>query len=398
VKSDAEAADRKEAVRAAARGWHKAGAIDAASLARIEAAYPDDRQRAGPVFRVLLFIFALVAINGAFGFFALLIGLGSDAEEVVAFLGLIFGIALAFATDFQMFGLRRRQGGTEAATSFSAVGGLIAFAGWCFFEKSGLDGRDAATATLFVAALLLALAAWRWGYPLYAAASAASLLLGLAALPYGRLLWILVALAASPVLIRLSESGKLPPAHRDSFRAVLLVALAGLYLAVQVWSYQDRWIEDLGRLPFVRRPAVDNDVLYLLAALATVLVPIAYLAYGIRKRRYPFPLMGLAAAVVSAITLRQYIHMGPLWAVLTVGGILLAGAALLVRRYLDSGPDHERAGFTAEPLFEDLQRRRVLEAGAAVVTFTPEARPVHEEPKFAGGGGEFGGGGSNSEF
>jgi len=73
-------------------------------------------------------------------------------------------------------------------------------------------------------------------------------------------------------------------------------------------------------------------------------------------------------------------------------------AVFALRRYLDSGPEKERHGFTAEPLFEDLARRRILEAGAAVMSLSPEARPVHEEPKFAGGGGEFGGGGSSSEF
>jgi hypothetical protein len=40
----------------------------------------------------------------------------------------------------------------------------------------------------------------------------------------------------------------------------------------------------------------------------------------------------------------------------------------------------------------------MLEAGAAVLSLSPEARPVHQEPKFEGGGGSFGGGGSNSEF
>ena len=83
---------------------------------------------------------------------------------------------------------------------------------------------------------------------------------------------------------------------------------------------------------------------------------------------------------------------------LTVSGAALVAAVFALRRYLDSGPGKERHGFTAEPLFEDLARRRMLEAGAAVLSLSPEARPVHEEPKFAGGGGEFGGGGSSSEF
>jgi hypothetical protein len=390
-------ADRKAAVRAAARGWRKAGAIDDATLARIEQAYPDDRQRVGPVFRVLLFVFTLVAINGAFGFFAFLVDFSRSTESMIPILALVFGIALAFATDFQIFALRRRQGGIEAATSFASLGGLLGFTVWFFLENTGLSDHDAFRATLFAAGLLLAAAAWRWGYPLYAAAATASLLAGFATLPFGRLIWIVVTLLAAPVLTLLSETRDFPPAHRDSYKAALLVTLVGLYLAIHVWSFEVGILEDIGGRTG-HGPAVDSDALFMLAGLATALFPVVCLAFGIRTRRDSYLLVGAATAAASAVTLRHYVHLGPLWSVLTASGILLAAAALLVRRYLDSGPDRERGGFTAEPLFEDAHRRHILEAGAAVVTFSPEARPVHEEPKFAGGGGQFGGGGSSSEF
>ncbi len=59
MNAEAVRADRNDAIREAARTWKKAGAIDEASLKAIEAAYPDDRVRVGPVFRVLLFLFTL---------------------------------------------------------------------------------------------------------------------------------------------------------------------------------------------------------------------------------------------------------------------------------------------------------------------------------------------------
>ena len=94
----------------------------------------------------------------------------------------------------------------------------------------------------------------------------------------------------------------------------------------------------------------------------------------------------------------MYVDLGPGWLLLTVWGAVTVGAALALRRFLDSGPSHERAGFTAEPLFEDQERLRALEAAAALTTFTPEARDAGKEPGFAGGGGEFGGGGSSESF
>jgi len=135
------------------------------------------------------------------------------------------------------------------------------------------------------------------------------------------------------------------------------------------------------------------------AIAGTVLAPLVYLALGLRSRRGVFLLTGVATAAASLVTLRYYVHFAPLWVVLAASGLLLIAVALALRRYLDSGPDHERAGFTAEPLFEDPDRLRLLEAGAAILSLSPEARPAdHDAPKFTGGGGSFGGGGSSSDF
>jgi MFS family permease len=380
-------ADRNAAVRAAARGWKQAGAIDDAALAAVAAAWPDDRHRLGPVFRVLVFLFTLISVNGALGFVGALIDFES---ETLPFLLLVFGSALIVVTDVQLVLMRRRQGGTEAATSLVGIGYLVGFAFWNF-DQAHWKSNDAVTATLFVAAFLLAIAAWRWGYPLYAGAAMAALLGSLTALPSGRLLWIVLTLLAAPLLARLAESARLPPAHRDSCRIALGVALAGLYLAVNLYSFDWGIVE----FRFLHRPP---SALRGWSIAATALVPIVYLALGLRSRRWVFLILGLGTAIASLVTLRWYVHLAPLWVVLTVSGGALVAAVFALRRYLDSGPEKERHGFTAEPLFEDLAQRRMLEAGAAVMSLSPEARPVHEEPKFAGGGGEFGGGGSSSEF
>ena len=384
---DAAQADRNAAVRAAARGWKQAGAIDEAALTAVEAAHPDDRRRLGPVFRVLLFLFALISINGALGFVGALIGFES---ETLPFLLFIFGIVLIVVTDVQIVLMRRRQGGTEAATSLAGIGYLVGFAFWNF-DDAHLKSGDAIAATLFVAALLLAVAAWRWGYPLYAGAAMAALLGSLTVFPSGRLFWIVLTLLAAPILFRMSNSVRLPPAHRASCATALGVALAGLYLALNLYSFDWGVIE----FRFLHRPPSELRGGFI---AATILVPIVYLALGLRSRRWVFLILGLGTGIASLVTLRWYVHLAPLWVVLTVSGAALVAAVFALRRYLDSGPEKERHGFTAEPLFEDLAQRRILEAGAAVMSLSPEARPVQEEPKFAGGGGEFGGGGSSSEF
>jgi len=399
LRAEAAVADRNASVRAAARSWRKAEAIDEATLKAIEAAVPDDRHRVGPVFRVLLFLFTLVAVYGGFGLLWLIIAEPLEFKgDGFAAMSILTGILLAVMTEIQIGPLKRAQGGTEAATSFAALGFLMAGFGWFILDRPKLPDEVEAQSLLLLAALLLAVAAWRWGYALYAALATAALLAALTYLPGGRLLWIVLAVLAAPLLMRLSDTERLPPALRHCFGAVLVVLLIGLYLAVHLGSF------DLGALEFFRRgfanlgPASKSGVLRNLSIAATALVPVVYLAIAIRTRRYPFLIVGLGTAIASLVTVRVYVHLAPLWVILTLSGAALIAVVVALRRYLDSGPAKERAGFTAEPLFEDLARQRLLEAGAAIVSFSPDARTVHQEPQYTGGGGEFGGGGSSSEF
>lgn len=385
-------ADRFAAIRDAARSWQRAGAVEETVVAAVAARYPDDRVRVGPVFRALLFLFTLIAVGGFFGFLSLLFDFDRGGE--LAVLGLVASAALVAGTEVQLGPLRRRQGGTEAATSFLALGFLLGAVAWWLFEPSAIGERVALALLCLTAGGLLAAAAWRWGYPLYAGAAAAALLLALTPVPGARLLWIALPLGVAPVLLRLSQSPRLPPAHRNSLTAAAFVALGGLYAAVHLGSWDAKWIEEVGG----RRPASDSDLLWWASVAATALVPAALLAAGILRRRYALLLLGVITAAISLVTLRYYVHLAPLWVVLAASGALLAAVVLGVRRYLDSGPDGERHGFTASPLFTDLVRQRVLEAGVAVLAFSPEARTLPEEPKYEGGGGEFGGGGASGSF
>jgi MFS family permease len=400
VRADAALADRNASVRGAARSWRKAEAIDDAALAGVEKLFPDDRARVGPVFRVLLFLFTVLAANALFGFVWLLFFEGGDTQDTTLVAStIVYGVMLAVLTEFQIGRLKRSQGGTEAATSFVALGYLLGGLGW--FALKVLDQSDvnALSVLLVEAALLFAVAAWRWGYPVYAGAAIAALLGAVAHLPFGRVFWIVLPLLAAPFLLRLADSVRLPPAHRNSCEAVLFVSLAGLYVAVHLGSFESGLIEEIGN--FGRRaggPASTSDVLWWLSATATILVPLILLAVTVRTRRYPFLILGLGTAAASCVTLRYYVHLGPLWAVLIGSGIALVAGVFALRRYLDSGPEKERAGFTAAPLFEDLAQQRLLEIGAAVASLTPAARAIHEEPRYSGGGGEFGGGGSTGEF
>jgi len=395
---ECERADRAAAVRAAGRSWRRAGTIDEATLRAIEAAVPDDRVRLGPVFRLLLFIFTIVAVTSCLVFLVRVLHLeDSGSGELVALLAFVAGASLAVATDIQIVRMRRSQGGTEAATSLLAISYLMGALAWCtvhYFHALEVPGL---VVLCLGGALLAGVAAWRWGYPVCAGVATVALLLALACLPFGRLLWIALPLVGVPFLLRLSESPGLPPSHRASFTAVSIVSLVGLYFAVHLGSWEWQLLEEIGGEARMMQPD-QEDALWWLSVAATALVPLVLLVAGIRGRRYPLLIVGAGTAVASLVTLRWYVHLAPLWVVLTASGAALVGLVLGLRQWLDAGPGQERRGFTAEPLFQDLARQRVVELAAAVALSSPEARNLHEEPKFEGHGGQLGGGGSSAEF
>jgi hypothetical protein len=135
-----------------------------------------------------------------------------------------------------------------------------------------------------------------------------------------------------------------------------------------------------------------------LSAIATGVFPLFVLGWGIRTRRTLLLDAGIVSAALSLVTLRFYVHLAPLWVILSVAGSGVILLALCVHGWLARSPGREAGGFTAEPLFEDKDARQALGAVGAL-SLTPEARIAPADPgKFSGGGGGFGGAGSSGTF
>lgn len=393
MRADAAEADRRHEVREAARSWQRAGAIDEATRKKIDELYPDDRHRLGPVFRVLVFCFTLVVVQSALGIVGLAFAAGGEMAGILVFM--LCGLGLAVLTEVQIGHLRRRQGGTESATAFLAVTMLIGTTFWLFYRVARPREDFAFNLALVLVMLVPGLAAYRWGYALFAGLAAVAAFVLLGRFPFGRVLWVAAALPLAPLLLRASDWQGLCPSHRRSCQTIAAVALAFLYLAVHLGSWDLGLVETLTGhgpgSPGMRRPYRPFFI------AATALVPLVTLVWGLRSRRRLPISLGLVGVLASVVTLRFYVHVAPLWVALTASGGAAIGLALLVRRYLDSGPGRERGGFTAEPVFTDPEGRSALEVAASVASFSPAPRPL-EQPGFQGGGGRSGGAGASGSF
>src|SRR5262249_22675980 len=166
---------------------------------------------------------------------------------------------------------------------------------------------------------------------------------------------------------------------------------------VNRYSVDRRAVEAMAR-GGTSSPAPSSPVVAATSTLATALLPLVLIVWGLRRRQTLVLDLGIVFAALSLVTLRYYVHIAPLWALLTAAGATLVLGSLRVGRFLRDAPGGERRGFTSRPLFR--ARSRGLETAAVAAVFAPEARPAPaaEPGGFTPGGGRYGGGGATGDF
>jgi hypothetical protein len=308
-------------------------------------------------------------------------------------MALVFGLFLCALADIQFGPRRREEGGTESATALVGLAYVLGGAGLLMYDAR-LGERSLLSWFFAMATLAFAAAAWRWGMRVCAALAGISLFLLLTQGPVPRLLWIAISSMSIPPLMAAGEYPRLPPAHRRSAQAVLGLALVALYAAFHLRSWDAGLIESMTSGAHGLR----DSPLRPLAIAGTAVIPLAAIAFGVVTRRRLFLDVGFALGIVSLVTLRYYVHFAPLWAVLTAGGGAAIAAALALRRFLASGIGGDRGGLTAEPLFEDPAKHRLLEVTAALAASPAAKVTANDDRSLAPGGGRFGGGGASGEY
>jgi hypothetical protein len=385
-------AQRFAVVRRTARDWRRAGAIDDACVAEVETRYPDTRVRRGPVARVLFFIFVSIIVLALVAFVAFSI---NPSDRTLKWLFLVAGLALAAPTEFQQGRMRFDGCGSEAATSLFALVFVVSSAAGFLDISWNSSGHLAGF--LLVAALLCAAAAWRWGYPLYALASAGCLFGAIACdKENARAIWVIVALALLAGAVRYWDDDRLPVHVRTSLESLAAASLCALYAAGNRYLFDQGFLR--GRT-FADAAVAGREVAgigRILSSVVTAIIPVAVLAWGLLRRRRLLIDLGLAFTALSLVTLRFYVHLGPLWLVLGESGAAVVVLAIGADRFLRG---RDRFGLTADPLFEDQQKLNLLKAAAVIGTLSPDSAPAKElGPEFKGGGGQYGGGGASGEF
>ena len=383
-------ASRAAKVRDAARSWREAGAIDAATLAAIEAAHPDSRPALSPAWKVLIFFLVTVAVYSVtFGVLELF-----HLNVQPVFLGLLSGTLLAAATEV-LRGSRFAGNGSDAATSFWAIVFLLEGFALQVLREPNRDYERMLTFLPLAAVLLFGAACVHWGYSAYGVLAAVALFGLIGRFPAGRVGWILVAGFLIAAAFRRLDRAALTPPHRRALAGVFAVSALALYAAVNRYSVDQRLVESLQEA--TSSAAAPATIVRVLSSVATGLLPVLFLAWGIRARRTLVLDLGLVFTALSLVTLRYYVHLAPLWALLSAaGGALILGALWLNRSLRMRGG--EWRGFTAAPIF-GTKHGQTLQAAAFVAGFAHGPSPeAADRGDLSAGGGRFGGGGASGEF
>lgn len=381
-------------LRARATRWQRQRLLSASQLASIEAAYPLNYSQPAWPLRIGLFVFTLLGLFLAGGFFFLF---AHDYPIIEGLLccTLCFGL-LELAISEQ----RYYHSGVDNALLYaglSAASTTIFYAfhthGWYGSWAYQFSFGNSCLTLLLILALLLA-ALVRYADALVAAAAFGTALwlvalvgmqtaLGQAILPF-----LAMAMAVGTLRLVRAAAQRLAGTHLTDYYAncflVLKVLgltvfyLAGNYLIVREGNAELHGLYTSVQVPFA-------PMFYAFTAG----IPLLYIVLGLRRHDRTTLLMGLLAVAFSIFTLRYYrSFMAPEIAAVLAGAVLTLLAGVLLRALrparfsLTSLPDDEPRHFNLENLIQ--------------------AQTAHAPGGPAGGfefgGGESGGGGATGQF
>lgn len=178
------------------------------------------------------------------------------------------------------------------------------------------------------------------------------------------------------------------PLYKDNFIVLdslllILVYLGGNYFVVRELSVEmmNLQIADGEDIPFG-----------ILFHFTTVLIPMAYLYFGIKRKELLLMRVGLLLVFASVITFKFYYSTGHPEISLTLAGALILGLTIWTLNYLKT----IKHGFTREKLLSDKWDN--INAESVLISSTMGGNVAPEKSGTEFGGGEFGGGGAGSSF
>lgn len=365
--------------------WAKSGLLTPEQRDVVMPQLAVDLRRTNKFLRIVLFFFGGVILQSALGLLGVMLGGFADTTvmSVLCILagGVCFWLASMLVRRYNLY-----RFGVEEAVALSAAG-LVAVGAALLVG----DSSDWVVAIgLVVGAAMLTALYLRFGY-VYAAIFA---MVAVVALPFQfgssevlqRAIGMAI-LAAIVVAVRMTRAGYDDEYPGDALTVIEAVAWAGIYLLVNL-------VVSIGFNQLDR-----SSTFHWVTYAAIWLLPALLLWFAIRDRERPLLWTGIAMALGTLLSNKEYLGSPRYEWDPIVFGVFLMAIAIVIRRWLAAGDGGLRYGYTSARLVaSDKDHLAALAMVSAVHTDVPVAEPAPAADSPIGGGGRSGGAGAGGSF
>jgi hypothetical protein len=381
--------------------WRRSDLMTEEQLRHIQTSVTSDLRQTNLFFRILFFTFTFLCAGTITGLSIWLMenSGGPVLAAMLIFSGSIYYIAAEFIISKKQF----YRYGIEEALAVIAMILVCAGCGWLLNEMILTSGQAFKTALV----LLALFGCWiylRFGY-LYTALIG---VLALCAIPFQFSLpstverLLLLGILCSAFLLGLLDDTKAAEDFKKERSAWMLTCLlAAIYLAVNLHIFGViGWLAGQTGITHFR-PESFPPFIYWSSYALTFLIPAAALYRGMKSRRRFILNAGLLMALATLVTNKSYLGMTRYAWDPAILGVVMIGVFFLLTRWLNSGSDQKRFGFTVREILKPKETGISLTDAASALTpgtqenmQSPHARP--SEPDLEGGAS--GGGGAQRNY
>jgi hypothetical protein len=367
-----------------AKQWMVSGLISKEQLNAIVEKHPVQFYHPNIIIRIFLMLATIIVLGAITG---LLILMFMEAEEILSFLSLVYGVGSMIVLDRVFIASKNhyKSGITEAILYHSILFIMLGFVE--VIEENPVPYAIVLSCLLaFTAYRYLDLLstigslcafAWLVFYLLYQAGGAMQ-----------QVIPVVFIVLFVPLYFGFKRLKKIPsnePWENCLIAAeslcLLFIYAAGNYFVVRELSVELMNLELL--------EGQDIPQAFVFYGL-TVIIPILYLYFGLKNKDLVLIRVSLAVLAFSVFTFKYYFSLGHHEITLTIGGLIMLGVSVSLLRWLKV----PKYGYTRENILNEKWANS--NAQAFIVSQTLGAVKAPELHQF--GGGESGGGGAVSKF